>query len=640
MFRALLNGATLLPFNLRNDGFGPLASWLIKEKISIYHSVPTVYRQLINTLNGSEEFPHLRIIHLGGEPVLKYDVELYKNHFAKNCILIVILGSTEAPTFSQNFIKKETRLLTDLVPVGHSVKDKKILILDKHGQKIKSNQVGEIAVQSRYLASGYWRNPELTRKVFLQDPTGGDQIIYRTGDLGRMLPDGSIIYLGREDKQVKIGGQRVEIAEIETALLGNPLVKGCAVVAKGNNLGDKYLAAYIVPDKMQRPIVSKLQRHLKQKLPNYMIPSRFVFLDVIPLLPTGKINRKTLQDCDETSRPNLETEFVLPHDDLEQQLKNIFEQVLGVQPVGIKDNFFELGGTSLRAARLLTMIGKTFDKKLALPVIFEAPTIAQLARVLRLKDWSAHATSMVAMRKNGSNPPFFCVPGNMSITYIHLKHLVKHLGPTQPFYGFQDGIQNPSRIEHLAYTYVKEIATVQSKGPYLLGGVCMGGIVAYEIAHQLQSKGNEVALLALMEPVPPMGPGISSLADVAACYLRRIMRRLTHHSRIALKLSHEERKAYIRLKMKLNANSWSLRRYAPIPYPGRISLFLTDESLKSSTHPRLGWRKMATGVIEVYQIPGNHNTITGFDDTEIEEAHIRVLAKRLKAAIDKALREI
>lgn len=638
MFRALLNGAALLPYNLRQEGFTYFATWLIQEGITIYHSVPTVFRQFINTLNGNEEFPLLKIIHLGGEPVSKRDVELFIKHFSPKCVLVNVLGATEAPTFRQNFINRDTRLTSETVPVGYAVEDKEVLLLDNQGQKIEPNQVGEIAVRSRYLASGYWMNPELTQKVFLRDPLSEDIRIYRTGDLGQMLPDESLIYLGRKDKQVKIGGQRIEIAEIETALLEHSQIRSCAVVVKENNLSEKYLAAYIVPHNMPATTVSELQNHLKQKLPSYMLPSKFVFLGEIPLLQNGKIDRKALQDIDDASRPHLATEIVLPRDDLERQLKSIWEEVLGIQPVGIKDNFFELGGTSLRAARLLTTIGKTFGKKLALTSLFKAPTIVQFARILRLQDWSENISSLVAMRTSGSKPPFFCVAGNMSITYLHLGHISNHLDLDQPFYGLQDGVQNPSRIEDLATTYIQEIATVQSEGPYLLGGVCMGGMVAFEMAQQLLSQGHEVALLALIEPSPPMGPGIRSLIDVTACYLRRVKRRLIHHSRIALQLSQEEQKAYIRLKMKLNANSWALRRYAPRPYPGRIDLFLTAETLESSIHPRLEWRNMAAGRTEIHKIPGSHNTITGFNDTEIEEAHMRVLAQKLRACIDSVLR--
>ncbi len=637
LYRALLNGATLLPFNLRKNGFVDLPAWLKEEGITIYHSVPTVFRQLIDNLPEGCEFPDLRVIHLGGEPVLKLDVDLYRKHFSSNCILTVILGASEAPTFRHNYIDRSSQLDNDIVSVGYPVEDKEVLLLDDQGQAVGFNQIGEIAVRSSFLASEYWKKPELTRKAFWDDPDGGDRRTYLTGDLGLMLPDGNLTYLGRKDKQVKIGGQRIEIGEVEAVLFDHSGIKSCAVVAKENNHGDKYLAAYIVPEKIPGLTVSELQNHLKQKLPVFMVPSKFVFLEKIPLLPNGKVDRHALQDYDDTSRSNFETEFVSPRDDIELQLKAIWEDVLGVHPVGIKDNFFELGGTSLIAAHLLTVIGTVFSRKLALASLFQAPTIEQLARLLRPQEWSPHVSSLVAMRSGGSKPPFFCVPGNMSIPFINLRHLASSLGPEQPFYGFQDGVQNPSRIEALAAAYLAEMVAVQSEGPYFLGGLCMGGLVAFEMAQQLLSQGHQVALLALMETVPPRGPGIGMFFNAMALYWHRVTRRLAHHSQATLQLSREEQKLYIRQKMKLNANSWALRRYAPRPYPGRIDLFLTPETLGSPDHPRLGWRNLATGGAEIHPIPGTNGTITGHDGVEVEEAHIGVLAQKLGACIDRAL---
>lgn len=650
MFRALLNGATLLPFNLRKEGFVELAAWLIAEGITIYHSVPTVFRQFVNTLHGNEQFPQIRIIHLGGEPVLKHDVELYKQHFSSSCMLVVILGATEAPTFRQNFITRETPLIDDIVPVGYPVEEKEILLLDHHGQKIESNQVGEIAVRSRYLALGYWKKPKLTRKAFLPDPAGGDKMIYRTGDLGRMLPDGSLIYLGRKDNQVKIGGQRIEIAEIETALLETPQIKSCAVVAKENNLGDKYLAAYIVPHNLPPLTVSELQNHLRQKLPDYMIPAKFVILAEIPLLPNGKIDRKAFQYCDDASRPNLATAFVLPRDDLERRLKNIWEEILGIQPIGIKDNFFELGGNSLRAARLLTGVGKIFGKKLPLTALFHAPTIAQMAIILKADSTPSEPSpfSLIALRKQGSKPPFFCIPGNLGNVFTDLGLLAQLLGPDQPFYSLQDGLGNPVKIEDIASYYLSQIRSIQPEGIYFLGGVCSGGVIAFEIAQQLRDQGQDVALLAMIEPARRSINKSLAYSEITRFVSKGVMRRFrrnTNNGMEAKKVDQPtgssrfkaaEIKTFTCLKMKLVANVWALRRHIPKAYEGQIDLFLTHQSFELQKDVRRGWSGLAKRGANIHLIPGSHNTITGTNETIIEPAHIRVLAEKLRSCINQA----
>jgi len=378
MFRALLNGAALLPFNLRMEGFGYLATWLIEEKITIYHSVPSVFRQLINTLNRGEAFPDLRIIHLGGEEVLRHDVVSYQKHFSSDCMLVVILGATEAPTFRQNFITKDTHLVEDSVPVGQPVLDKEILLLDRHGRQIKTNQVGEIAVRSHYLASGYWNKPELTSKVFVPDFAGGNKRIYRTGDLGQLLPDGTLIYFGRQDNQVKIGGQRIEIAEIENVLLEHSLLKICAVILVGNIEEERYLAAYLEPINRQKPNVTELQNYLRQKLPSYMIPSKFIFLKSMPFLPNGKIDRLALPTPDRL-RPELVTDYVAPKSDIERSIADIWQEILKIDKIGINDDFFELGGHSLLATQLLSRIHKIFKITLPLKRIFEASTVKTIA---------------------------------------------------------------------------------------------------------------------------------------------------------------------------------------------------------------------------------------------------------------------
>jgi amino acid adenylation domain-containing protein len=204
IFGALLNGAAVFPFNVKEQGLTRLAGWLIQEEITIYHSVATSFRHFIGTLTGEETFPKLRLIRLGSETIYKQDVELYRRHFPQDCILYVGMSTTETGSVCRYFVDKETEITDNVVPAGHAVEGMEILLLDDEGQTVGLNQVGEIAVRSRCLSPGYWRRPDLTRAKFLPDPEGGDKRIYLTGDLGRMRPDGCLEHLGRKDFQVKI----------------------------------------------------------------------------------------------------------------------------------------------------------------------------------------------------------------------------------------------------------------------------------------------------------------------------------------------------------------------------------------------------------------------------------------------------
>ena len=224
-FYALLSGAGSFPWYVKEEGLANLADWLVQEEITVYRSGPRVFREFVSTLTGKEEFPKLRVINLAGEPMSRDDVKLYKKHFSSDCLLINTLGTREVGPFRVYVIGKETEIVGEIVPVGYAMPDKEVILLDNDGQEVGFNQVGEIAVKSRYLSMGYWRRPDLTKAKFLLDPEGGDKRIYLTGDLGRMSPDGCLEHLGRKDFQVKIRGLRVDVSEVEKALVSHPSVK-------------------------------------------------------------------------------------------------------------------------------------------------------------------------------------------------------------------------------------------------------------------------------------------------------------------------------------------------------------------------------------------------------------------------------
>jgi amino acid adenylation domain-containing protein len=378
MLGALLNGASLFPYYIKGEGLDNLAGWLLKEEITVYHSVPTVFRQFTNALSGKEKFPELRLVRLGGEPVQPQDVELHRRYFSSDSIFVNSYGASEAASVLRYCVDKDTEISDAVVPVGYPLGDVEILVLDDDGKAVGPGRVGEIAVKSRYTAPGYWRRPDLTRATFATDPQDEGKRVYRTGDLGYMLPDGCLVVTGRNDFRVKIRGFRIEVAEIELALRGLVEIKEAAVVAHEDQRGEKQLVAYFVPQSGQVPTVSELRDSLKDGLPDYMVPSAFVMLDTLPLTPNGKLDRLALPAPD-LSRPELDTNFVAPRNAVEEQLAEIWEEVLGLERVGIHDDFFELGGHSLLATRVLSRVRGVFQVELPLRILFEEPTVAGLA---------------------------------------------------------------------------------------------------------------------------------------------------------------------------------------------------------------------------------------------------------------------
>jgi amino acid adenylation domain-containing protein len=378
MFGALLNGASLFPFNVKEEGPIELADLLIEEEITVYHSVPTVFRQFANTLTGKEEFPGLRLVRLGGEPVSAGDVQLYKRYFPSDSIFVNSYGASEAASVLRYSVDKDTEISDAVVPVGYPLGDVDILLLDDEGAAVGCNHVGEIAIKSRHVSPGYWRRPDLTRAAFVTDPQDEGGWVYRTGDLGYLQPDGCLVVTGRNDFRVKIRGFRIEVAEIERALRGLAKIKEAAVVAHDDQHGEKQLVAYVVSEREQVPTIGELRGFLKDKLPDYMVPSAFVVLDALPLTPNGKLDRLALP-APSLARLELDTDFVAPRNALEEQLVEIWVEVLGVTRVGVYDDFFELGGHSLRVTQLVSRVREVFQVELPLLSLFEEPTIAGLA---------------------------------------------------------------------------------------------------------------------------------------------------------------------------------------------------------------------------------------------------------------------
>ncbi|MEN8220081.1 MAG: amino acid adenylation domain-containing protein, partial [Pseudomonadota bacterium] len=375
IFAALLNGATLYPFNLKQDSFVTLSAWLTEQKITIYHSTPTVYRHWLKTLTGEDNFSSIRLVVLGGEPVYKTDIEGYKKHFSNRCLFVNGFGSTESTFSLQYFLDKQTQISRDEVPVGYPLKETEILLLDDTG--VETDIYGEIAIKSPYLALGYWQKYELTEAVFLPDPEGGNRRIYRSGDMGRLLPDGSLKFVGRKDFQIKLRGFRIEPGEIEATLTQHENVKE-AVVVLYNKEDNPRLVAYIILAIPNEEVLSVLRTWLKTRLPEYMVPASFTVLDKLPLTPNGKINRQALP------APDLAIQVVeqAARTETEHLLCNLWSQVLGISITSQLSNFFEAGGHSLLATQLVSRIRLSFEIEMPLRVIFEHPILQEQAEWL------------------------------------------------------------------------------------------------------------------------------------------------------------------------------------------------------------------------------------------------------------------
>ena len=644
IFPTLATGATLA---MRTDpligGLNDFLKWVDQAGITVLDLPTAFWHTWMTELEhlAAPVPPSLRLVIVGGEKALSQDYATWRRNVGDNVRWINTYGPTEATVVCLAYEPDGRRDIAQALPIGRPIDNTQVYIMDQNLNPVPIGVPGELCVAGAGLAAGYLNRPEVTAERFVHHSLPGkgagatwEARLYRTGDLARYLPDGNIDFLGRLDHQVKVRGFRIEPGEIEVALGQHSAVRESVVIALEDAPGDKHLIAYVVPERDTALTATNLRSFLTKRLPQYMVPTAFVLLDALPLTPNGKVDRRALPTPGGT-RPGPHEDLVAPRNALEVELARVWEQVLGVEPVGVRDNFFDLGGHSLLGVRLFAQIERITGERLPLAALFQAPTIEELARVLSNKQGAVPCDSLVMLQNGDSQPPVFCLPGTLGNVFTDLGDLARYLGPDRPVYGLQDGIQNPSRIKALAAHFIDEIYTVEREGPYILVGICSGGVVAFEMAQELHAQGQQVALLALVEPSPPRVSNVQSYARLAAYILNRFARRLGHHSRSMVQRDSAEQKAYLRMKAKIIANWLAMAGYTAQPYPGQIDLFLTRESLRSPPNPQLGWRKLADGGVRIHEIAGNHDTITGNNNTKIEEAHMRSLAKQLRTCIDE-----
>jgi amino acid adenylation domain-containing protein len=648
LYGSLLAGASVFPYDVRESGLADLADLLRREQITIYQSVPTLFRHLATSLRDAQPYLKLRIIKLSGETVFKSDVALFKRKFNGSCQLLASYGSTELNVVRQFFIDKSTEIVGDVVPVGYAVKGVEVQVLDETGMPTIGN-VGEIAIRCRYLADGYWRKSEETAATFQQTPGDPTLRIYRTGDLGCLRTDGSLLHLGRKDQQVKIRGYRVECTEVEAALLGIAGVREATVVSVQGSDGERSLAAYVVPEPTSTIDLRGLRASLNDRLPSYMVPARLVICDALPKTSNGKIDRLKLQ-ASEQSSAQIDRPYVEPASTVQYQLVAIWEELLNICPIGVTEDFFDLGGNSLLAARMLDAVERKCGKRLPLAVLTKAGTILDLANEIAQKE--VLTGSPLVKVQTGSGRPFFFLHGEFYRGGLYCHNLAKKLGAGQTFYSLAPhGLVNgalPS-IAAMAGNNLRVIRAVQPVGPYLLGGYSNGGVVAFEMACQLEQAGESVGVLALLGPACPnvdvtairtvFGSDIFSELPRWIVYLRAIANLPMREKlrRVVFKLRGGDKRSPAQGRQ---LSTWShymqaIGRHVPRRYGGRVSVFWGRDEKKAAAVVQRLWHKVAHDV-DFNVVPGNHGGyVRGYVGIIGEAIEQRLRAFRQQETVSK-----
>jgi len=642
IFSPLLNGGTLCLYDIKKGGLIDLASWLTSEEITVIKIPISLFRIFLSTLSGADNFPKLRLVILGGDTLFRRDVTNFRKRFSSECVLVNRLTSTETNSVTQYVIEPGMDIDDRIVPVGYPAQDKEIMILDEDGQGVGFNEIGEIVIKSRYITPGYWNQPELSEAKFQTVEDDKDKLVFYTGDMGRLRPDGCLEHIGRTDFMVKIRGYRVEMAEITAALLDMDSVEDAVVIAPPDSSGEKQLVAYVVPKDRSATSINTLRSNLADDLPEYMIPTEFIMLDKLPKTPTGKIDYQNLPDV-ESVREKFKVNHVSPKTLLEVELVSIWEHVLEQKSIGVQDDFFEFGGNSLDALRTVAAIEEKLGRPLTLQTFIQARTIEKLA--VSLNDTMAPEFShLVVIESGGENAPFFCVPPSAT-TVMTFGKLAQHMGGSRPFYGLEyagmDAKTPPHFSIHLmAETYLKEIKEVQQRGPFYLGGMCFGGLVAYEIAQQLLAQGEKVAFLGILDSTH--APNLSKPRGYYIFLITRFINQKLLRGRFTVGAASmripDDDEFRNQVQHVFSSHNYARMKYRTAQYPGKITLFNTSGG--KGQFSRKQWEAITTGGLEVITIPGAH-TGHGFglnesEDTFIREPHVRVLAKKLNASLDNA----
>lgn len=585
------------------------------SRCTAMQGTPAIWRSLIDA--GWAGDPRLKIL-CGGEilPRALADKLLLRCRELWN-----MYGPTETTIWS-TVQKVEPGQIT--VPVGRPIDNTQVYVLDPQLQLLPVEIAGELYIGGSGLARGYARRPELTAERFLPSPFAAGERIYRTGDLARWQPGGDLELLGRADSQVKVRGYRIELQELENVLAKAPGVRAAAVKTWRDTSEENALVAYIEGGAP----VAGLRQHLSRKLPDYMIPARFVELDALPLTPNGKLDRKALPDPIQ-HQPAI-AESSAPRNVTERRMAELWANLLNTPIPGIHDDFFALGGHSLLAAELARRIQAEFGKKFSLSAIFEASTVAALSRLLDSEKSNSDSFHLLDLPANSEQRYLYWIYGG-----AFFRPLASHLRPAFRFHEvwlpqeLEESICTSGCLEDVARLIVAEMRGQPRAGPYQLGGWCVSGILAYEVAVQLEAAGEEVGLVALLDAPNPQHYSAIPKRERLKSKLRYHWKKMTHLDLAGVSRYLMERARYhATAQNPARSRDFSrvllelALRYQPKPLHARVALFQAEDR-PSMLNFAPGWTGVVKGEFAAYDVPGNH-------ESSLEEPNVAVLAQKLR----------
>jgi thioesterase domain-containing protein len=645
-FLPLITGATLVmakPGGHKDPAY--LVNLIREQQITTLHFVPSMLTLFLEA-EGLEHCRSVRQVFASGEAL---SLELQSRFFERfHARLHNLYGPTEAAV-DVTYWECRPDYARPVVPIGKPVANTQVYILDELLQPVPVGVSGELHIGGIQLARGYLNRTELTAQKFIPNPFRNepDARLYKTGDLTRFLPDGNIEFLGRIDNQVKLRGFRIELGEIEAVLCECTEVRLAAVTLREDIPGDKRLVAYLVAQARTDLSPDTVRAHLKEKLPEFMLPSRFVVLDEMPMTTSGKIDRNALPRPQNDAGDQRET--VAARNDLEAAILPVFRKILGVQSLGVKDDFFEQGGHSLLAARLLAEMKKTTGHQIPLSAMLHAATVESLATLIASGGSSAsHSIATPVQRGDRDRIPLFAVvvPGVETLGYAAL---ARHMGAQQPFYTLQKKQPIPNappftraELEALAQEYIAAMRSIQPEGPYHFIAMCDDVMVAEEMILQLERSGQKVGFFAILDTWPlqnTMVPWKWKIDYYSA--------RLRHAGKLPASdwlragrevLDHKLDRKRVRKSSPQSPQDSSTRpTWGQLYWPGpdfQTPRFNAPVVLFKRPHQpffyvadrKMGWGKRSLGGVKLYEIDLDHENL-------LREPHIKTIGQTLAARL-------
>ena len=624
LFGALLNGGTSCLFDLNAEGPARLREWLATAGVTVYHSVPSIFRAIAPA---GPTLPALRVVRLEGDRAMRLDLELFAQHFGDGCVLVNGLGATECGLVRQFGFRRGDPLPPAGVPIGRAVADMDIKVVDEQGREVEVGASGEIVVSSEYLALGYWNDAANTARRFSGQP--GGRRSWRTGDRGHVDAAGCLEHLGRIEWQPRFRGATVEVEAIEQALLGSGAAAQVAVVVLASAGSSERLVAYVVPAAGTAPAPAELRAAVVSAVTAASVPTDYVLLDALPLGENGKVDLRRLPPT--SPRPSPEAVDTSAHAEIERPLAAIWASVLRCDSVARDADFRDLGGDSLAAADLIAEVRERFRVELPDSVLLDAPTVAALAAVIATSpaagiSAAASLPAGVAWVQQGDGAPVVFATGDMLGTGDAPKRLARHLGPGVPLLQvapFDPEIDaTPQTLEAMAARRLQQLAPLLlQRQCHVLGYCGAGGLLAYELARQLEAGGTQVLSVMLIDTFPILppgsGPGLAASARRAADRVLRAWPALRRRILRARRLPWFEKREVERYRASPRAAVYAAHFraravYEPAPvHAALILLWPEGEQYHPSREQFVsGWSALSPSV-RLVALPGDHQALIG-----------------------------